>query len=61
MHTTGRVSLPLIAAPDAQPKIDVTNGDVEAIFEAEDIAREGSDRFTENTRGVLAPVLGRLR
>ena len=44
MPRTGRVSLPLIAVPDAQPKVDVTNGDVEAIFESEDIARQRLDR-----------------
>lgn len=36
---TGRVSLPLIATRDAQPKVDITNAGIEAIFEAEDIEK----------------------
>lgn len=35
----GRVGFPLIGVPDAEPKVDVTNVDIEAAFEAEDIEK----------------------
>jgi hypothetical protein len=35
----GRISFPLIGTTDAQPRIDVTNADIEAALEAEDIEK----------------------
>ncbi|MBU3061089.1 hypothetical protein KO481_06085 [Nocardia sp. NEAU-G5] len=35
----GRVGFPLIGAPDAEPQVDVTNADIAAAFEAEDIEK----------------------
>jgi len=35
----GRISFPLVGTPDAEPKVDVTNADIEAAFEAADIEK----------------------
>ena len=36
----GRITFPLIGR-DAEPRVEVTNADIEAAFEAEDIERYG--------------------
>ncbi|WP_067476986.1 hypothetical protein [Nocardia amamiensis] len=35
----GRINLPLIGTTDAQPRVDVTNADIEAAFEADDVEK----------------------
>ncbi len=35
----GRISFPLIGTPEMEPKVDVTNADIEAVFEADDIEK----------------------
>lgn len=35
----GRISFPLVGVPDAEPKVDVTNAEIEAAFEADDIEK----------------------
>ncbi|WP_433523251.1 hypothetical protein ACQPZ2_40875 [Nocardia pseudovaccinii] len=35
----GRVTFPLVSGPDAEPKAAITNADIEAAFEAEDIEK----------------------
>ena len=35
----GRIGFPLVGTSDAEPKVDVTNAEIAAVFEADDVEK----------------------